>query len=71
MLKWRFWQAKVWLRYQLTGKCGLACGETSFRHLDGTPFTEFVPEADCPIHDRPGIGQMPEPQSGQGTGAGA
>jgi len=23
----------------------------TFRKLDGTPFQQFVPEADCPVHD--------------------
>jgi len=41
---WILWRLWVRLRYALTGDCGCACGYTE-------PYG-FVPEADCPIHDR-------------------
>ena len=39
------------LKWLLTGDCGHECGIAWFRTLDGTPFQQFVPEADCPVHD--------------------
>lgn len=41
---WWLWSLGVRIRYALTGDCGLACGYIE-------PYG-FVPEADCPIHDR-------------------
>jgi len=41
---WFLWRTVVLIRYRLTGKCGLACGYVE-------PYG-FVPEAECPIHDR-------------------
>jgi len=46
-----FWQLFVRVRFVITGDCGLSCGVVTFRRLDGTPFQQFVPECDCPIHD--------------------
>ena len=43
---WFCWKLWVRLRYALTGNCGCACG-----HVE--PYG-FVPEAECPIHDREG-----------------
>lgn len=43
---------KIRLVFILTGDCGHACGITAFHKLDGTPFQQFVPEAECPVHDR-------------------
>lgn len=46
-IKWRMWRFRIvwwvwatWVvtRYVITGDCGCAC-------------TEFIPEAECPIHD--------------------
>lgn len=48
----RLWQLLVIVRFIVTEECGLACGVARFRKLDGTPFWQFVPEADCPIHDK-------------------
>jgi hypothetical protein len=45
---WDIWHR--WL-FVTTGDCGHFCGTATFRKLDGTPFQQFVPEADCPIHD--------------------
>ena len=39
------------VRFVITGDCGLNCGVATFRSLDGTSFQQFVPEADCPVHD--------------------
>ena len=47
----RLWRPFVLARFLITGKCGLNCGVATFRKLDGTPSQQFVPEADCPIHD--------------------
>ena len=41
---WFFWKLWVRLRYALTSNCGCACGYVE-------PYG-FVPEAECPIHDR-------------------
>ena len=41
---WVLWRLRVRLRYLLTGDCGCACGYVE-------PYG-FVPEAECPIHDR-------------------
>lgn len=50
--RWRLWRLFVRARFVITGDCGLNCGVATFRNLDGTPFQQFVPEADCPVHDR-------------------
>jgi hypothetical protein len=44
--RWTYWPHFVftWLRYWLTGDCGHACD-----HVE--PYG-WVPEADCPVHDR-------------------
>lgn len=44
----------IWYRFKfvLTGDCGHVCGIAMFRALDGAPIQQFVPEADCPVHDR-------------------
>lgn len=49
---------KIRLVFVLSGDCGHACGMTTFRALDGTPIQQYVPEADCPIHDREKDGDM-------------
>ena len=41
---WALWRLMVRWRYRRTGDCGLDCGWYE-------PFG-FVPEAECPIHDR-------------------
>ena len=42
---WHIWNFAVsWARYLLTGDCGRICGYQ-------IPYG-WVPEADCPIHDR-------------------
>ena len=41
---WFVWKLWVRLQYMLTGNCGCACGYVE-------PYG-FVPEAECPIHDR-------------------
>lgn len=51
-LHFRLWQLLAIVRFIVTGECGLVCGMARFRQLDGTPFWQFVPEADCPIHDK-------------------
>ena len=43
-IKWAVWRYIVQVRYLVTGHCGLNCGWVK-------PYG-FVPEADCPIHDR-------------------
>ena len=45
------WRLFVRVRFVITGDCGLSCGPATFRKLDGMPFQQFVPEADCPVHD--------------------
>ena len=44
----------IWCRFKfvLTGDCGCVCGIVTMRDLAGTPIQQFVPEADCPVHDR-------------------
>ena len=44
----------IWCRFKfvMTGDCGYECGIVTFRALEGHPFQQFVPEADCPVHDR-------------------
>lgn len=54
---WFVWRLWVWLRYALTGDCGCACGYVE-------PYG-FVPEAECPIHDRYEMGR---PSSSRGGG---
>jgi hypothetical protein len=52
-LYFRIWKLAALTRYTLTGDCGLACGYESFVRLpDRVRENIFVPEADCPVHDR-------------------
>ena len=41
---WALWRLQVRFRHWRTGDCGLACGYVE-------PYG-FVPEAECPIHDK-------------------
>jgi len=50
--RYKLWRFSVIVRFLVTGECGLNCGIATFRKLDGTPFQQFVPEADCPVHDQ-------------------
>jgi len=50
--RWTLWRLFVRIRFIITGDCGLNCGIATLRALDGTPIQQFVPEADCPVHDR-------------------
>lgn len=43
-ITWFLWRLMVRIRYALTGDCGCVCGYIE-------PYG-FVPEAECPIHDR-------------------
>ena len=45
------WPFLIRLRWLFTGRCGYICGLTWINDLDGTPLQQFVPEADCPVHD--------------------
>ena len=43
--RWFFWKMRTRIQYALTGQCGNMCSyEKSYK--------QFVPEAECPIHDR-------------------
>ncbi len=43
-IMWPIWKARSLVMFSLTGNCGNACGYVE-------PYG-FVPEAECPIHDR-------------------
>jgi hypothetical protein len=50
---WWAWKIYAQLRYWLTGDCGCACGWAGIRDLrTGERELVFIPEAECPIHDR-------------------
>lgn len=43
------------LHYKMTGDCGHACGYETFRDIENNEeVLQFVPEAECPIHDGDG-----------------
>lgn len=42
-ITWVLWSVWPWVRYKLTGNCGLGCGHEE-------PYG-FVAEAGCPVHD--------------------
>lgn len=44
----------IWyrLRFVLTGDCSHGCGIVTFHDNWGMPVQTFVPEADCPVHDK-------------------
>ena len=50
-MKWKLRDIWYRLTFVLTGDCGHACGMTTLRALDGTPIQQYVPQADCPVHD--------------------
>ena len=53
-IRWWLWSISSRVRYRLTGDCGNACGVAVFRGAQPphNPVLLFVPEAECPIHDR-------------------
>ena len=42
--QWFFWKLWTRIRFYFTGECGNQCGYVE-------SYKQFVPEAECPIHD--------------------
>ena len=52
-IRWWLWSLRSRWRYWLTGDCGNACEWAWLRDLrTGEREPVFIPEAECPIHDR-------------------
>lgn len=50
--KWRLLNIWYRVKFVFTGNCSHFCGIATMRSNEGVSFQTFVPEADCPVHDR-------------------